>query len=100
MKRGNYLSCSGEEYERARMRCFVRDDFQCQAHKLGLGHCDEQRIRHLVCHHIKHRINGGSHDLDNLIIICHKHHADIHPHLRVELAQKEKVIELGDMREL
>lgn len=100
MKRAGYLQASGEEYEKARMRCFVRDDFTCQAHKLGLGQCDEHHLRHLVCHHIKHRINGGTHDMDNLITLCNACHAKIHPHLRMALTQKERVIEQMHMREL
>jgi 5-methylcytosine-specific restriction endonuclease McrA len=101
MKRPHYLPARGEAWEKARMRALVRDDFTCQAHQLGLCEsCDESRLRHLVVHHKIHRIHGGTHDLDNLLTLCNKHHADIHPHLRAELAEKEKVIEMNGMREL
>lgn len=94
MRRPHYPQCEGEDWQRARMRCLVRDNFRCQAHRLGLGPCDEGRLRFLVVHHIKARINGGTHDLDNLITLCRRHHADIHPHLRYELEAANR--ELGD----
>jgi len=31
MKRPHYAQCSGEHWQKQRMRCLVRDDFTCQA---------------------------------------------------------------------
>ena len=95
MRNPHYLSCTGETWDKARMRTLVRDDFRCQAHKLGLCDepCEEDRVRHLQVHHIKQRIHGGTHDLDNLLTVCKPHHIDIHPHMRLELRAKPK--ELG-----
>ena len=50
-------------------------------------------MHHLVVHHLQYRINGGTHDLDNLLTLCHRHHADIHPHLRFQLPDVEQEIE-------
>lgn len=90
-RKPGYLECRGEEWEKARMKALVRDDFTCQAHKLGICNqpCIENRLRFLNVHHIKERIHGGTHDLDNLITVCRAHHADIHPHMRFELAMDE-----------
>lgn len=29
-------------------------------------------------HHLKHWIDGGSSDLDNLVLLCHRHHWMVH----------------------
>lgn len=95
MTRPHYLPASGESWQKARMRALVRDNFTCQAYQLGLCDepCAEDHLNKLAVHHIKYRINGGTHDLDNLITLCHKHHADIHPHLRFQLPDAMKCIE-------
>jgi 5-methylcytosine-specific restriction endonuclease McrA len=80
MARRSYLPCSGDDWEKARMRALVRDDFCCQH-----PGCDESRLRRLEVHHILPRINGGQHELDNLLTLCRQHHAELHPHLRREL---------------
>lgn len=85
--RPNYLPCSGESWEKARMQCLVRDNFTCQHPS-----CKENRLRFLQVHHIKMRINGGSHDLDNLITLCREHHAEIHPHMKFELSEKDNKV--------
>ena len=36
-------------------------------------------------HHVKPVVNGGSHDLANLVVLCQKHHAEAHPFLRLKL---------------
>ena len=84
-RRARYLQCAGEEWHKARMACLVRDGFRCQAERLGLGPCDEERLRCLVVHHIRPRIAGGTHHLRNLVTLCRRHHAEIHPHLQHEL---------------
>lgn len=89
MKR-NWLQCTGPEWDRQRVFAMARDHCECQAHKLGLadieGVCTqatpENRPRKLQVHHLKERFFGGTHDLDNLITICRKHHEMIHPHMR------------------
>lgn len=95
MTKRPWLQCSGPEWEKARMACLVRDNFQCQAHKLGVCSepCIENRLRFLQVHHIKMRIAGGTHDLDNLITICRKHHADIHPWLKYEMEYEGQTME-------
>jgi len=93
IKHENYLPASGRDWVKARTTALIRDHYQCQAHQLGL--CDEpcQAPRRKLCvHHIKRRIDGGTHDLDNLITVCYAHHCDIHPHL---LKQKKMVIKSG-----
>lgn len=101
MKRPAYAQCSGPHWEKQRMRCFVRDDFTCQYHQLKGEECDEDRPRLLHCHHIKARINGGTHDLDNLLTVCRKHHEDIHPFMKKILSEGPgKVLDGGPMREL
>lgn len=90
--RSQYLQCKGEEWEKARMRALVRDDFTCQFARLGLeevASCThahpENRLRKLQVHHLKKRINGGTHDDENLITICTAHHMEIHPHMKLDL---------------
>lgn len=96
MSRLPYIQCRGEEWEKARMRALVRDDFTCQAHQLGLtsNPCTENHLRVLNVHHIEERQHGGTHDLDNLITLCKAHHIMVHPHMARELYAKERV--LGD----
>lgn len=36
----------------------------------------------LVCHHIKPKILGGSDEIENLTMLCHKCHAQEHSNLR------------------
>jgi len=36
----------------------------------------------LEIHHKKRRSLGVSDDIKNLVILCHKHHADVHRHYR------------------
>lgn len=97
-----YLQASGEVWEKARMRALVRDDFTCQAHKLGLcaESCTENRLRFLHIHHMQERQHGGTHDLDNLITLCREHHEQIHPHMRFEFAAQDKVLDAPLDREL
>ncbi|MDM8520295.1 HNH endonuclease [Anaerolineales bacterium HSG6] len=80
-----YLPSSGEAWWKARMCALVRDEFQCQH-----AGCTETRLRWLEVHHIKPRIQGGTHDLANLVTLCRKHHADQHPHMRYERFMKAK----------
>lgn len=91
-KQANYLQASGPEWDRQRMRAMVRDDFYCLAHELGLCKepCTENRPRFLQVHHKEMRINGGSHDLDNLITVCRAHHAQIHPWMEKDLPYSDK----------
>lgn len=86
----NYLQASGRDWEKARAAALIRDEYQCQAQRFGLSKepCCAPK-RKLVVHHIKWRIHGGTHDLDNLITLCHEHHAVIHPHLRFQLKEGE-----------
>lgn len=97
-----YLQCVGEDWTKARMRALVRDDFTCQAHQLGLcaEPCGENRLRYLNVHHIQERQAGGTHDLDNLLTLCRKHHIQRHPHLRFEYALRDRVLAVGPEREL
>lgn len=102
MSRLPYIQCRGEEWEKARMRTLVRDDFTCQAHQLGLCSepCKENHLRMLNVHHKKERQAGGTHDLDNLITVCQAHHIMIHPHMAREFAVKNRVLGEDTRREL
>lgn len=88
MARPHYLQCTGEEWEKARMRCLVRDNFQCQAID-----CTETRLRFLQVHHKQWRVHGGTHDLNNLITLCQVHHVEQHPHLRTHLTASTPVLD-------
>lgn len=79
-----YVQCVGEEWQKARMRALVRDEFTCQSHKIGVRKepCTENRLRNLQVHHIQQRLHGGTHDLDNLITVCRSCHEQIHPFMR------------------
>lgn len=107
MNHPGYLQCSGDDWQKARMRALVRDNFTCQYQTLGLHPIDEgccaetpeTRLRYLQVHHIKERINGGTHALSNLITVCRAHHAQIHPHMDYQLADNPNSIEY-EMREL
>lgn len=97
MKRPNYPQCSGPEWDRIRIFAMARDNCTCQFHKLNLAPIEnvctlekpEDRPRHLQVHHIQRRINGGTHDMDNLITICTAHHEHIHPHMRFDRAVRQ-----------
>jgi hypothetical protein len=101
-RRYPYLQARGEAWDKARMRVLVRDDFTCQAHKLGLCQepCAENRLRFLSVHHIQQRHRGGNHDLSNLLTICRTHHVQIHPHMAYEFVVRDKVLDAPPDREL
>lgn len=84
------------------MRTLVRDNFRCQAHRIGLctEPCSESRLRLLHVHHIQERQYGGTHSLDNLITLCREHHIQLHPHMRYEYAQRDKELDGGSIKEL
>jgi 5-methylcytosine-specific restriction endonuclease McrA len=85
-----YLQLKGDTWYKARMQALVRDDFCCQAYRLGISDmpCSEIRLRELQVHHIKMRIHGGSHNLDNLITLCKTHHELLHPWMKTSLSKK------------
>lgn len=78
------LRAWGEDWQKARMRALVRDEFRCQE-----PGCTEDRLRRLEVHHILPRARGGQHDLDNLVTLCRVHHAARHPHLGRVLEREE-----------
>ena len=47
----------------------VRDE-GCQFPGCGLKHCE--------AHHLKHWANGGKTSLDNLVLLCRRHHRAVH----------------------
>lgn len=51
----------------------VRDQHRCR-----WAGCTE--TRHLDAHHIKHWLRGGRTDIDNLVLLCDRHHRLIHDH--------------------
>lgn len=55
-----------------------RDDHCCQEED---GFCNGP----LQIHHIVPLSKGGTNELDNLITLCHYHHAKKHPHMEREL---------------
>lgn len=101
-RRTRPLSCTGEEWEKARMRALVRDEFACQAHLVGLPRCTETRLRMLQVHHLVQRSEGGTHDLENLLTLCRVCHSRIHPWMIWNLSQRQKelIAEQGDARTL
>lgn len=58
----------------------ARDHRQCQAQRLGLidEPCGETRECFLTIHHILELAWGGTHDVDNMIVLCEKHHVYLH----------------------
>ena len=36
------------------------------------------RVSHLDAHHVRHWVDGGPTDLDNLVLLCRRHHVAIH----------------------
>lgn len=87
-RRRSYLGCTGDEWQKARMRALVRDGFRCQH-----PGCDETRLRYLEVHHLVERQHGGLHGLENLVTLCHEHHAARHPHLQRELEREHIALE-------
>jgi hypothetical protein len=79
------------DWERRRALVYVRDGGKC--HKCGrqCGHlaCEPEQIWnfeysvHLLydadVHHLQHRISGGVHGLENLVLICLRCHSLEHP---------------------
>ena len=53
-----------------RMQVFEDDSFTCR----GCG----SRYHHLHIHHIIYRSQGGQHEYDNLITLCHRCHDVVH----------------------
>jgi 5-methylcytosine-specific restriction endonuclease McrA len=101
MASGKYLGLKGDAWYKARMQALVRDDFCCQAYRLGISDipCSEMRLRELHVHHIRMRIHGGSHDLDNLITLCKTHHETLHPWMKNSFSKK-MIIFTKTLREL
>lgn len=95
MGRRTYLACSGDEWEKARMRALVRDEFRCQH-----PGCSESNLRLLEVHHIRQRVHGGTHELENLVTLCRLHHAVLHPHLRRILGREASELDAFPYREL
>ena len=88
--KNNYLQLKGDEWHKARMQALVRDGFCCQAYRLGISDvpCSENRLKELQVHHVKMRVHGGNHNLDNLITLCKSHHEILHPWMKTSLAKK------------
>lgn len=61
------------DWRKQRMRTLVRDGFRCQVEG-----CTEHNLNRLTVHHKTPRSEGGTDDLDNLIIICEYHHRALH----------------------
>jgi 5-methylcytosine-specific restriction endonuclease McrA len=99
-RRTKPLECRGEVWEKQRMRALVRDEFTCQAHRVGLPACDETRLRVLHVHHILPRSNGGTHDLDNLVTLCRACHARVHPWMVWDRPMRQRELPADGGREL
>lgn len=102
-----YLQAKGEEWEKARMRALVRDNFTCQAQRLDLpetAHCSyhqpQTRLRFLHVHHLQERQHGGTHRLDNLVTLCREHHMLVHPHMAYEIRSEDKALDAPPDKEL
>lgn len=65
----------GTEWERAKARALKRDQYRCQ-------HCTATPSKtpgvDLQVHHIRPVENGGTNDLDNLVVLCNSCHWDLH----------------------
>jgi hypothetical protein len=97
MARKNYPQLNTPAWQKARMRALVRDEFRCQAHQLGLCDtpCSENRLNKLHVHHLKMRINGGTHDMTNLLTLCKSHHEMLHPWMKHKIGRSERSLELS-----
>ena len=51
-------------------RALTHRDLGCQFPGCGLKHCE--------AHHLKHWANGGETSLDNLVLLCRRHHRCVH----------------------
>jgi hypothetical protein len=51
-------------------RALTHRDRRCRFPGCGLKHCD--------AHHIEHWVNGGETKLDNLLLLCRRHHRAVH----------------------
>lgn len=61
---------------------FARSRRACEAVKLNdngvMTRCGSRD--RVEIHHIKSKGRGGSNDLRNLVVLCRKHHTDVHHH--------------------
>jgi len=64
---------NGVQYGFENVKAYVlsRDNYRCQSGKKGCG-------KKMHVHHIKYRSNGGSDAPNNLIVLCEKHHNQLH----------------------
>jgi len=71
----------GSEWFRARQAALERDDGRCQFP--GCNETEATLGRNMHVHHIVPISQGGTHDLDNLVCLCPKHHnkCEGHPEL-------------------
>lgn len=87
------------DYYENRAKALIRDDFTCQAHRIGLPECGRRTV-HMEIHHIKWLSRGGTHELTNLVTICSDCHDKIHPWRKMMLASGKKKKLPGMMAEL
>lgn len=64
---------------------YLRDEMHCRY--LGFSACEGP----LDVHHIIHRSKGGTDDLDNLILLCRRHHNMMHPTKQVRWSSSENL---------
>lgn len=66
---------TGPEWERAKERTRRRDQYRCQHCRIHPGVSPDIDLQ---VHHIRPVGNGGSNDLDNLVLLCNNCHGNLH----------------------
>lgn len=67
---------NGEDWDNIRRRVYRRDNHTCQRCGAKGGKEGDRRV---VAHHVIPKSEGGGDGLDNLITLCHRCHARVHP---------------------
>ena len=75
------LILSGKDWHRQVMEVFERDEFKCR----GCGKDMDWAYEWADVHHIVKRSNGGSDNLENLVLLCRECHSKNHPEHQVKL---------------
>lgn len=76
----------GDDWPTQSALCKKRDNYTCQAHKIGLPKCGAKYtggFAHLLeAHHVIPFRKCKSNNLNNLVTLCHDCHCKTHKHLK------------------